>query len=79
MPLISYACPTGPDEIIDDGVNGFLVRDVGDVNTLAEKIMVLIENDNLRETMGNESIRVSRKYDIMSILSQWNELYNTLS
>ena len=51
LPAISYDCPTGPSDIIDDGENGFLIP-LFDDNAFADKLNILIENEELRSKMG---------------------------
>ena len=43
-------------EIIDDGVTGFLV-DQADTADIADRIVMLLENEDLRRTMGDEGRR----------------------
>lgn len=50
VPVISTKCPSGPDEIITDGVNGVLVP-VGDVNAMTEAILKLLKDKPLRERL----------------------------
>ena len=66
LPCVSYDCPTGPGELIDDGVNGFLV-DVGDVNDLVAKLQLLIDNAAMREQMSIESVLRADKYRPRSV------------
>jgi len=53
LPLIATDV-AGCREIVHDGKNGFLVP-LQDVNTLAEKILILINNEALRISMGQHS------------------------
>ena len=52
VPMVSYDCPVGPRAVIDDGVNGLLVRP-NDVAELAAAIERLIDDDDLRVRLGN--------------------------
>lgn len=54
LPCISTKCECGPSELIDDGKSGFLVQ-IGNIDQMAEKIIALIENENLCKTMGEEA------------------------
>lgn len=45
---ISTNCKFGPSELINDGENGLLIS-VDSIEILAEKIMLSLENDNLRK------------------------------
>lgn len=56
LPLISTS-EGGIPEIINDGVNGFLVPK-NDEEKLAEKLLLLIDNKNLRIKLGNEAYKL---------------------
>ena len=51
IPVISTRCPSGPDEIITNEVNGLLVP-VGDMNALAKAILRLLEDESLRKRIA---------------------------
>ena len=48
---ISFDCEAGPSDLIDDGINGFLVREE-DHTTYKEKLNILLKNQELREQFG---------------------------
>jgi glycosyltransferase involved in cell wall biosynthesis len=76
LPLLSYNCKTGPAEIINDS-NGILVED-GNQLSLAEALLKLIDDKDLRIAMGRKSLSNSLKYDINVIVKQWTALFNTM-
>jgi GalNAc-alpha-(1->4)-GalNAc-alpha-(1->3)-diNAcBac-PP-undecaprenol alpha-1,4-N-acetyl-D-galactosaminyltransferase len=45
---IAYDCMAGPSDMIDDGVNGFLIPE-NDEKLFAEKLNILMQDANLRE------------------------------
>jgi len=75
LPAISFDCKCGPKDIIDNGKNGFLVKE-GDVNALAEAIIKLIKDERLRRDMSREAIKMMSRYDEDVIMAQWVELFN---
>lgn len=77
IPPVSFACPCGPRDIIKDEINGLLV-DNGNIEALAEKIIYLIENKELREKLGTQARISSEQYRIKNIAAQWNELFYSL-
>lgn len=75
---VSFACPSGPEEIIDDGINGFLVPPK-DYLILQERILTLINNPSLRCEMALEAQRKIRKTcNPASIMAKWDALINEL-
>jgi glycosyltransferase involved in cell wall biosynthesis len=60
LPCVSFNCDTGPSELIEDGVNGFLV-DVGDIKELTRKIELLINNPKLRNQFSIKALDVKNK------------------
>ncbi|MGH2406296.1 MAG: glycosyltransferase [bacterium] len=47
-PVVSTDCPSGPREVVHDGVNGYLVP-VGDEASLAVAVERLLQNERLRD------------------------------
>lgn len=73
LPLVSFDIETGPDEIIEDGVNGFLVEPEN-VDMMAEKIKILIENTNLRASMSEKSFQLNGRFSLNSVMERWCEI-----
>ena len=57
MACISTDCEYGPNEIIKEGYNGFLVN-VDDEKQLADKIIYLIENETERKKIGKNAKKI---------------------
>jgi len=57
--------------------NGFLFKPKSP-NNLAEKLVCLLDNENLRRKMGQRSFKISKKYDINESILKLIGLYNTL-
>lgn len=74
LPVVSFDCPAGPDEIITDGVDGLLVPS-GDVHALAEKLMVLMTDENLRRRLGQQARQTAQRYEMTTIANQWIALF----
>lgn len=74
---VSFNCPCGPDEIIEDGKNGFIIKDFNKIR-FAEKLSELMGNDKMREEFSVYSKELSKKYLPENILSQWEKLFKEL-
>lgn len=70
--VICADCPSGPAELIQDGVNGRLVP-VGDVGALARVMTELIKRPEVRERLGREAVRVRQQYDPCTIMAKWEK------
>lgn len=68
--VICADCPSGPAELIQDGVNGRLVP-VGDVGALARVMAELMKRPQARERLGLEAVRVRQQYDPCTIMAKW--------
>jgi glycosyltransferase involved in cell wall biosynthesis len=77
LPSVAFNCPTGPEKLIEDNKNGFLVK-LNDSITLGEKLNYLIEYPEIREKTGIEAIENARKYAVFSVIENWNYLFNKL-
>ena len=77
IPVVSFDCESGPREILDDGVSGFLV-DPGNIEALASKIIFLIDKPMIRKEMGLNANNRSKHFSKKLILGQWEELFINL-
>jgi len=77
VPVVAFSCKMGPDEIITNGNDGYLVP-VDDINGLSNKISSLIKNQDLRNQFGRAASENSQRYNIDKIASQWKCLFDDL-
>lgn len=69
VPVVSTDCPTGPREIITDGVDGLLVRN-GDAEALAQGMLALIDDPARRSAMGAQARRTAERYSPEVVVDQ---------
>ena len=74
LPAVSFDFKCGPKDIIKDGENGVIVPD-GDIDALAEAMMKLMGDDELRKRMGEEAKKVVETYSEEKVMSKWIKLY----
>jgi glycosyltransferase involved in cell wall biosynthesis len=77
VPCISFKCPTGPEDIISDGLDGFLIEDKNS-NQFRDKLILLIENEMKRLDFGKMAKINISKFSVKSIVDKWDELFNLL-
>jgi N,N'-diacetylbacillosaminyl-diphospho-undecaprenol alpha-1,3-N-acetylgalactosaminyltransferase len=69
----------GCKEVVDEGINGFLVP-IKDSKELAKKVEILIEDENLREEFGKNSRKKAvNEFDIKIVVNKYIEIYDKLS
>ena len=77
LPCVSFACPCGPKDMINDGIDGLLVPN-GDIEALADKICYLIENEEVRIRMGHKAKENIKRFSEENVMSQWQTLFDNL-
>jgi len=71
FPVVCTDCPAGgPRELIEHMKNGVLVP-VGDVKKLCQILFMLIENNDLCNTIANEAKNIRETHSIALILRKW--------
>ncbi len=75
VPCVAYDSAQGAKEIIDDGKNGFLVKDRKEEEML-NKINELINDEKLRKRLGKNARSKAKEYDGEIILDKWMKLIN---
>lgn len=73
LPIISFDCPTGPNELIEDGVNGYLIP-CFDTDAMASSINALIDDHGLLTEFANNSQKGLERYSTFRVLSLWNSI-----
>lgn len=77
VPVVSTRCPSGPDEIIEDGVNGLLVP-VADEEALAEAILRVLQDKALAAQLRQRGPERARDFDVLRVADQYAALFEFL-
>ena len=77
LPVVSFACPCGPKDIIIDGQDGILVEN-GNVEKLAESMIRLMHDDALRKEMAANAIKNVHRFRMDALAEKWKELFVSL-
>jgi glycosyltransferase involved in cell wall biosynthesis len=78
LPVVAFDCPTGPADVVEDGVVGFLIPD-GDVDALSAAIIELIRDEPKRRRFGAAAAERAASYDISAIGPRWDRLLAELT
>lgn len=76
VPCVAFDCPFGPRSIIQDGKCGFLVEN-GNKTLFAEKLCILMEDEQLRQQFSKAAIERSKVFDKDTIMLQWKKLFES--
>ena len=76
LPAIGFADAPSVNEVIIDGVNGFLAKDIDD---FAAKMAILMQDKNLRIKMGQEAVKTVARYAEENIADAWEALLRRLT
>lgn len=77
LPVVTFDYKCGPRDIIDDGMNGLLVKE-GDIEGLAAAMMKVMENEELRQRMSQQARKVTERYSEEVVMKQWVSLFVSL-
>ncbi|HBI2329188.1 glycosyltransferase family 4 protein [Acinetobacter baumannii] len=76
LPIVSFDCDTGPNEIIEHNKNGLLVEHMN-VEVLAENMLTMIDLEPARyESMVQSSIILSERFTVDKIILKWIDIIN---
>ena len=78
LPVVAYDCPTGPRDIVSDGVDGYVVPD-GRTRLMAEALGRLMDDDDRRRRFGEAALEKAERYELAAITGRWEELFEELA
>ena len=73
LPIVSFSCPTGPSEIVENGINGYLI-DCYDIDEMSKRLLELMNDKEIRNRFSSHAKDNVDKFDKNMILNQWIEL-----
>jgi glycosyltransferase involved in cell wall biosynthesis len=77
LPVVSYDCPTGPRDIVREGIDGYVVAD-GNGEALAAAMSRLMGDEAERKAFGAAAVEGAARYDIATIAARWEELFTAV-
>ncbi|TXE11662.1 glycosyltransferase family 4 protein [Seonamhaeicola algicola] len=77
LPIISYNCPHGPQNIINDK-NGILILQEH-ITDFSKSIINLIDKPDLRKTLGKAARLNALNYSEDKIMHKWKSVFNQLT
>lgn len=77
VPSVAYACKCGPKDILTNEEDGFLISK-GNKIQFIDRMLFLIENENIRKKMGHSALINMQRYNIINIMPYWIKLFDKL-
>jgi glycosyltransferase involved in cell wall biosynthesis len=74
LPVISFACPCGPKDIVKHGEDGLLVEN-GNVEALAVALSQLMSNEALRRSMSVAAQGNVQRFGMQQIAERWRAVF----
>lgn len=75
-PPVAFDVRVGPEAIIRDGEDGFLVPD-GDTDAFARRLEQLMQDEALRTAMGRRAAENVTRFSKEAVARQWADILNT--
>jgi glycosyltransferase involved in cell wall biosynthesis len=74
VPCVSFDCPSGPRELIRDGIDGLLVPP-SNVAALSAALERLIVDRDLAQRLASKAPEVVDRFSLDAILRQWSAIF----
>lgn len=77
LPIVSFACPCGPRDVIHDGEDGFLIP-MGEDDIFLKALTTLMASEEKRICMGQRAQEASARYEVDAVMNKWLTLFSEL-
>jgi glycosyltransferase involved in cell wall biosynthesis len=78
LPVVSFNCPTGPRDVVREGIDGHVVPN-GDGRALAAALSGLMADADRRRAFGAAAAEGILRYDVDTIAGRWEGLFDELA
>ena len=77
LPVVSFACPCGPKDIVKDGEDGILVEN-GNTEAMAEGMSRMMGDEALRRSMSQSGKINVKRFNIEQVADRWKTLFESI-
>ena len=77
LPIVSFACPGGPKDVLHPGEDGYLISP-GDDDGFLTALRQLMDSEAERIRMGANARKASARYEVDAVMGQWLDLFSSL-
>lgn len=77
LPVVSFDCPFGPSELINEDATGLLVE-AENIQALTDSLVKMIKDESYRNISAQSSFLRSEEFTQDAILPQWHNLLSSL-
>ncbi|MDX1639040.1 MAG: glycosyltransferase family 4 protein [Balneolaceae bacterium] len=72
LPVVAYDCVAGPSDMIQDGMNGYLIP-LFDQTKFKEKLALLMENEAVRTRMSEAAAASVKRFSVSTVAENYYE------
>ena len=77
LPIVSFKCKTGPAELVEDGVNGYLIEE-DNIHEMGKTLLELMNDETKRVAFSESALIGIERFDLDKIVECWNNLLESL-
>jgi len=77
LPCISFDCPFGPANLIENDKTGYLIEN-GNKSSFADKLSNLMENSQVRKEFSKAALDRAKLFEKETIMQNWIKLFESL-
>ncbi len=78
LPCITYDCPSGPAELTEGGISGYLIG-MDDKDGFVQALKSLMDDSQTRLDMGTRAAEsVNRRYAIAKVIADWDVVFERI-
>ena len=77
LPIVSFDCQTGPSEIVENGINGYLVE-LNNCKEMTKILNMVLNNVSLLKGFSQQSKNNIHNFELGEVINKWEEIINQL-